>query len=331
MVEDLVADPFEADRRAAVAAFGRVVEDDIQDHPDAGTVQGLDQIAKLVAGVRRIEREAGMRREEAVGAVAPVVLQAHGRGLRRNVLGVEGHDRHQLDMGDPQVLQIRDLFDHGAEGAGVRDPGRGMAREAAGMHLVDDRGVQRDVQGRVALPVVAVAHHLRADCGGDVVPRTSGDLATPQPIVDRDGPGVEECLLAVHPTPDLAGIAGPVDAPVVEDSFAQTLDEDVPEKEGSIDLPIQRDDLVGLGAGCRFEEQQLDLLGIAREDAEVHPLVRCPGTGVVPVAGLNRVSRLRHPHSPAWDRSHPKHRVPRRARFNAGRRRGSSAASRPSG
>jgi hypothetical protein len=60
VVEDLVAHALEVDgHRAAGAALGRMVEDHVQDHADAGAVQGLHEVAELVASLRRVDCEAG--------------------------------------------------------------------------------------------------------------------------------------------------------------------------------------------------------------------------------------------------------------------------------
>ena len=90
----LVGQPAEADRRAVGAAFRRVVEDDVEDHLDAGAVQRLDHVAELVERAERVRTRAvsRMRREERDRLVAPVV---HAAG--RRVLLVEREHRQQLD------------------------------------------------------------------------------------------------------------------------------------------------------------------------------------------------------------------------------------------
>ena len=74
-VVDLVFQPLEAERRAVLVAFGRVVEDHVEDHFDAGLVQGPDHLLELVDLAARLVagRVAAMRREEAQRIVAPVV------------------------------------------------------------------------------------------------------------------------------------------------------------------------------------------------------------------------------------------------------------------
>ena len=46
-VVGVVLEPLEADRRAEVVALAGVVEDDVEDHLDAGLVQRLDHVAEL--------------------------------------------------------------------------------------------------------------------------------------------------------------------------------------------------------------------------------------------------------------------------------------------
>jgi hypothetical protein len=51
------------------------------------------------------------------GCVAPVVDQP-----RRAILGVELEHRQQLDGGDAEVLEVRDLLDQAGVGAAVASP-----------------------------------------------------------------------------------------------------------------------------------------------------------------------------------------------------------------
>ena len=80
-VVGLVVDALEAEHRAQVVALGGVVVDHVEDHLDALAVQGLDhplELADLLAG-GACRGVAGVRREEADRAVAPVVREARAR------------------------------------------------------------------------------------------------------------------------------------------------------------------------------------------------------------------------------------------------------------
>ena len=99
------------------AALGGVVVDHVEDDLDAGAVQRLDHVPELVERAERVgpRAVAGMGREERDRLVAPVVDQP-----RRRVLLVEGEHRQQLDGGDAEVLQVRDLLDQPGIGAAPR-------------------------------------------------------------------------------------------------------------------------------------------------------------------------------------------------------------------
>ncbi len=97
--------------------------------------------------------------EEGDGVVAPGVRQllARERVAERAVELVELEDRQQLDGGDSQLLQVGDLLDEPAVGAAQVALRRVVPGEAADVHLVDDRLLDRDVGEPVALPVEVAA------------------------------------------------------------------------------------------------------------------------------------------------------------------------------
>jgi len=97
-----------------VALRAEVVVDDVQEDAEAVGVGGVDQPAQAagtaVGRLRRVE----------MGAVVPPVARAGELG-----------DRHDLDRGDAEVHQVRQVRDHGLEG-----PGRG---ESPDVELVEDQ------------------------------------------------------------------------------------------------------------------------------------------------------------------------------------------------
>ena len=111
-VVDAVLQPFEAERRALLVAFGRVVEDHVEDHFDAGAVQRQHHFLELadLAARLRAHGVAAMGGEEGQRVVAPVV--GPGELLPQAVVDGELMDRHQLDRGHAQRLQVGDLLDH---------------------------------------------------------------------------------------------------------------------------------------------------------------------------------------------------------------------------
>ena len=142
LVEDvvhLVGEAAEAEGGSRRISLGGVVVDDVEDHLDARAMQRLDEIAELVDRAEGVlaRTVAGMRREERNRRISPIIDQT-----RRTVLPVELEYRQQLHSGDPEILEIRDLFDHPCIGPSqLRGNARTrMARKAGDMHLVDDRG-----------------------------------------------------------------------------------------------------------------------------------------------------------------------------------------------
>src|SRR5262249_26017360 len=155
LLEDVVrhvVQPAKAESGAVVVTLRGVVEHDVEDDLDAGSVQRLDHVTKLVDGPLRIATGAVgvVRREERDGRVAPVVDLAGG-----SVLDVELENGQELHRADAQILEVWDLLDQPGEGAAPFGgyPRARVAGEAAHVHLVDDGPRRRPLQGRVSLPV----------------------------------------------------------------------------------------------------------------------------------------------------------------------------------
>jgi hypothetical protein len=134
-----------------------VVENHVEHHFDAVAVQLLDQVLELVHlhAEGSGGGEAGLGREEANRAVAPVVVHhLAGERVGAAVLElVELEDRHQLDAVHPQLLQIGDLRRDAGIGAGVLDACRGMSGETARVQFVDHQVGERRLQGAIVFPV----------------------------------------------------------------------------------------------------------------------------------------------------------------------------------
>src|SRR6202043_2056723 len=79
------------------------VVDNVEDYFDARSVQSSDRNAHLVAeSIGQIER---FYYEEAKCVVAPVIFQS---ALDQRAVVEEGMNRHQLDGGDAEFLQVLD-------------------------------------------------------------------------------------------------------------------------------------------------------------------------------------------------------------------------------
>ena len=131
-----VVEAAQAQRRAVLVALARVVVDDIEQHLDAGFVQGRRGVAHLgpAAG-----RQARVGRQQGDGVVAPGV----GEAERPEVpLVGPGHGGHQLDRGDAQRLEVRDAGRRGQPGEGAAE----MLRHA-GVQLREATHVQFEDAG----------------------------------------------------------------------------------------------------------------------------------------------------------------------------------------
>ena len=122
VIEDVVREPLEADHRPRRAAFGGVVERDVEQHADIRRMQRVGERAELALGLGGIRAIAWMRAMEAVGAVAPVVREASCRSGRGYVLRVESHHRHQLHVRDAQALRYGIFSMSPAKVPGERTP-----------------------------------------------------------------------------------------------------------------------------------------------------------------------------------------------------------------
>src|SRR5262249_40873527 len=134
-----VLKPAETLRGTGVVTLCRVIEHDIENDLDAGAMQRLHHVAKLVDGPERILPCAVrlMRREERQRLIAPVV---HASVTRRHGLRVELKHWQELERSDTQLLKIRDLLDQAGICASslLRHARARMSGESANVHLVHD-------------------------------------------------------------------------------------------------------------------------------------------------------------------------------------------------
>ena len=271
-----------------MVAFGGVVVDHVQDHFDAGPVQGADhglEVLDLLAGV------AGgavgvLRREEADGVVAPVVVQA--LVLQGAVIDELVHG-HQFDGGDAELLQVRDdrRVRHAGVGAALLLGDLGVQLgQALDVGLVDDRLVVRDAEVVVAVPVEErvddhAHHHVRrgvlvvdgvrlAQVVGEQR-RVPVDLA-----VHGLGVRVQEQLVRVEPVAGV-GVVRPVDAVAVLLPGLDLREVAVP------DVAVHFVELEPRLRAVVIEEAQLHFFGAFAEQREVR-------AGAVK-SGSQRISR----------------------------------------
>ena len=134
-----------------------MVEDHVEDHFDAGAVQGQHHLLELADLAARLAADgvAAVRGEKRQRIVTPVI-HPPARLAQAVVHGKLEH-RHQLDRRHAQRLQVGNLLDQPQVRARMAHAARLGAGEAADVHLVDHRLVQAAAEMAVALPVELVA------------------------------------------------------------------------------------------------------------------------------------------------------------------------------
>ena len=287
-----VVDAPERQHRAQVVALGRVVVDDVEDHLDAGLVQGLHHLLELLHLLARLPARAVLvvGREEADRVVAPVVAQPV---LDQHGVVHELVHGHELDRGDAEALQVVDDRRAGEARVGAAQLLGHVGVEhghALDVGLVDDRLVQRRARVAVVVPVEVrvgddgLGHERRAvvvvaAVGVAEVVREHGlvplDLA-----LERLGVGVEQQLGRVAAVAVL-GRVGAVDAEAVALARADVGEVAVPAEGRRLGQVDAR-----LGA-VLVEQAQLDALGDLAEQREV---------GAAPVVVRAERKRLTWPH-----------------------------------
>ena len=96
-----IVDTAKRETRAEPPAFGRVVENDVENHLDACLMKRIDHFAHLE---NRVATHIGlMRCEETQAVVTPIIHQAL---LLQEVLADEALYGHQFDRGDPHCFQV---------------------------------------------------------------------------------------------------------------------------------------------------------------------------------------------------------------------------------
>ncbi len=273
-----VVEALEVQVRPEVVALRGVVVDDVEDHLEAGGVERLDhllELAHLAAAV--VGRGVlGVRREEAVGVIAPVVAEAF---VEQAGLVHELVHRHQLDGGD---ALLADRLEHGRRGearvgaAQVLGHGRMQLGEALHVQLVDHRRLGPVARTPVAAPVERRVDDVGARRVGGAVGLLDRELVAAERVgehrvapcdVAREGLGVRIGQQLGRVAAQPAGrVVRTVDAVAVGLPGGDPGQEQVPDEAG-----LAHEVVAGFLAGL-VEEAQLDAVRQAREHAEVHAL-----------------------------------------------------------
>ena len=250
-------EPLEADRRPVVVPLARMVEHDVEDHLDVVLVQLADHHLEFInlraelaiIAIARLRGEKGRR------VVSPGVRQtfASERVAEWAVELVVLHDRHQLDGGDPEFIQIGDLLDEPSIRPAHVAFGRVMTGEPPDVDLVDDRIFDRVIGVLVPLPikVAQVGHAPRGafdvgDRAGQEVTVGLGrtrivvaqGVSGPPVIVTSHGGGirVKQHLGQIEPGAVGGRVIWTINTIIVEGPVGQAGDEDMPDVVGPVGL-----------------------------------------------------------------------------------------------
>src|SRR5579883_678950 len=240
-----VVDALEREDRAEVIAFVGVIEDDVEDHFDAGAVEGFDHVTKFaqVAALRGVHAVSRLGSEKPHRAVTPVIRQGTAIHGAQDIGFIEIEYRQQFDRGDAKVGQVGNFLDDAGESARVLHAGSGRLGKAPDMHFIDDGLLHGAAEGAVAFPVVArgVDHH-RAHGGGDVVVRSAGARADPEAVGIAARVGIDQDFVGVEA---MAGrrIGGTIHPERIVAARGEPAHEDVPEVKRLVDERIEADHL----------------------------------------------------------------------------------------
>jgi hypothetical protein len=256
-------------------ALGGVVVYHIENHLDAGAMQFLHHVTKLIEAAERIVLVGAVRQvwsEERDGVVTPIIDEP-----RRRIRGIELIDRQKFHGCNAKISQVRNLVDDSEVCASmsVDNTGGWVAGKATHMHLVDDCVPKEPMYRSVTLPIEdgEIGHHtLHRDRG--IVTRLAR-CSTTVVASDRDAFAVriEQDLLAVE---SLTGcrIAWSVSTIAIELPMLDPRQEDMPIVRSSVSDGIESDRLRWTRIVRVIEQNNLHSLGAGREDAEVGPLRR---------------------------------------------------------
>ena len=265
-VVNTVLQALEAEGWPLLVAFGRVVEDDVQDDFDARLVQRQNHLLEfeyLAAGLAT-DRIPAVRREERQRIVAPVVRA--NRLLTQTVVDREFVDRHQLDRRHPQRLQVGNLLDHPQVGPRVLHSAGPRLGESADVHLIDDRLGKMGPQMPVSIPIELLVDDY-------AFRRTHDAVVGRQETAGQGlGIGIDQPGLRVE-TVSLFRFVRSVRLEMVELTRPHAGDEDTPNVAPPVQVRVEVDDFGRLAIGRPTVEQHPHRRGRAAENDELNPTI----------------------------------------------------------
>src|SRR5271157_1188377 len=162
-VIDAVVEPAKGNSGTLLVAFGRVVENNVKNYLDACFMKLPHHLFKLnhLCSVSLAFGIPALRRKKGYRAVTPVVLERFsGEWIGcMELIFIEFLYGKQFKGSNPEIPEMRDLFDHSTEGPRVRSSGGCVDRKTANVCFIDDRLRPRASQRYVSLPVEGIRDH----------------------------------------------------------------------------------------------------------------------------------------------------------------------------
>ena len=323
MVGARVGQPAQRQHRAVRVELGRVVEDHVEHHLEAGGVQRVDRLGELVGRARAwaAARVARLGGEPGCGRIAPVVGEA--TALQRRLVGaeVQGQQAQRGDAERAVVLEHQRVGEGGVAAAQRRRDVRVAHRQRTHVGLVEYRALARDV--RAGRAVIRRSRggggHPRLGGEGSVVARVgqarivaAGGAERGEPcrelhIVGCSGllaavaadhllrPGVEQQLRRVEP------VAAPWRPRAMSTQAIHQADPAGRQKAMPDAFAARRQRQAAKRlAACGIEKTELDRFGVRRPHREVHP-------GLAAVCGEGGTERPRLPRAQVRIRQRMRH------------------------
>ena len=229
-------------------------------------MKGLHHLLKLIDHFARLPTDAVplMRGKKRQRVVTPIVLPFHRLAMKAG--DGEFMHGHQLDRGDAERFEVRNLLDDPQIRAGVLHFAGLVLGKAADMSFVDDGLGDAGAKMAVPFPFKVVIHDDALGRANDAV-RCRLKIAGQRLGIRVNQPG-----LAVEPLAGF-GIARAIRLKVIKLPGAGAGNEDAPDISPAVGLALEGDGLRRLAVFHFIVQQEPHFLGAAAEHDKLHAII----------------------------------------------------------